>query len=429
MRDSHDGARLWSKGGTTDEIFMSFTVGKDYLLDQELVPFDIRASLAHFDGLESAGFLSKAENDQLHHACGTILQDWARGEFTISPDQEDSHTAIEARLTKLVGDLGKKIHLGRSRNDQVVSMIRLAMLSWLDEFRELLHQTIAAMCDLAELGLDGPLAGYTHLQPAMPSSGAAWILGYAEMLAELRSSAEPLMQSLSRSALGSASGYGVPIRLDRKRSAESMGFDTIQAVTAVQLSRGLDELRFTQWAQGVALLLSRFAADATLYLTREFSLLEISAELTSGSSIMPNKKNPDLFELMRARGARFSAHSAAIASVYAGLPGGYQRDLQLVKESLMAAQHDLRDMLIAATRSVSGLRFNRQGCEASMVDELYATAYACELAQSGMPFREAYRKAAAEPDQWRTRDCAEEADAADNPAYCRRLIAALRARI
>ena len=423
-------SRLWDKGGKTNALALAFTVGDDYAIDQRLIAFDIAGSIAHVTALAASGFITNSELNKLMAAYATVEREAESGKLVVTPEQEDCHTAIEQRLTALLGPLGAKIHTGRSRNDQVVTMLRLAMRERALDTVKHLAGLVNALLGLARRYPDQPMPGYTHMQRAMPSSVAAWALGYAEVLCERAEALLGWRKHASRSALGSAAGYGVPLKLDRKAAASAMGFEHVQAVTAVQLTRGLDELALTQHLALVGIVVSRMAADLVLFATREYGFAKLPAELTTGSSIMPNKSNPDLFELMRARGAGLSAHPAAIAPVLAGLPGGYQRDLQIIKKSLVSALDECGMLLEAAALGVSGVVFDAEACKRAMAPELYATAYAYRLVrEEKVPFREAYKKAAAEPTNWKPGFFEKGADSADSPDYTKRLAASIAKRV
>lgn len=423
-------SRLWDKGGDTNALALRFTVGDDHLLDTKLLPWDLQGTRAHVACLAASNLLNAEEASKINQALDELLAEHQRGKLAVQQEQEDCHTAIEARLTEKLGDLGAMIHAGRSRNDQVVTMTRLALRDACAEIAAQTAQLAEALCMLAERYPAQALAGYTHLQRAMPSSVAAWALGYAEVLCERAESLCELRSRLARSALGSAAGYGTPIKLDRNASAQAQGYPRVQAVTSVQLTRGLDELCFCQELSTLGVVISRMAADLVLYATKEFAFAKLPAELTTGSSIMPNKANPDLFELLRARANVLTGYPAQISAVLGGLPGGYQRDLQLIKRFFITAWEEATLLLEAGSLAISGVHFDQQTCDAAMAAELYATAYAYQLVrQQGMPFREAYRVAAKSPDQWKPGLAEAGSESADNVEYTRGLLSALRTRL
>ncbi|NUQ34656.1 MAG: argininosuccinate lyase [Planctomycetaceae bacterium] len=411
-------ARLWDKGKKTNEAALRFTVGNDHELDSKLIRFDIMGSIAHVRMLHASKLITKPELARLLKAYTQLLKEAERGKLKVSIEQEDCHTLIEQRLTKMLGPLGAKIHAGRSRNDQVVTMLRLAQRHYALAMQKHTLDVADALLTLAQRHKNVPMPGYTHMQRAMPSSVAAWALGYAEVLIEQADKFNTFHSALGRAASGSAAGYGVPMKLERWVAAKVQGYYNIQGVTSVQLTRGLDELWFTQLVQQTGVVISRMAADLVLFATKEFGFAKLPAELTTGSSIMPNKANPDLFELMRARGAALAGHPATITAVLAGLPGGYQRDLQIIKASLVASIEDGMTLLNAAALAIKGVTFDKERCAAALVPELYATAYAYQLVREGMPFREAYKKAAASPEKWKAGKYERGAEAADSQEYC-----------
>ncbi len=422
-------SRLWDKGKQVDDLALRFTVGDDHIIDTGLIPFDLEGTKAHARSLAASGLLTAEELAQIEAALETLLERHRAGELQVSLEQEDCHTLIEAELTKLLGDVGLKIHAGRSRNDQAVTMLRLAMRSRLGEAAAALGAIAAALCQLADRSGHTPMPGYTHMQRAMPSSAAIWALGYAEVLCERAESALGLRKHLARSPLGSAAGYGVPMALNRQASADSLGFRHPQAVTAVQLTRGLDELAFVQQLQLAGVAISRMAADLVLFSTQEYRFIRLEGGLTTGSSIMPQKNNPDLLELMRAHGATLTSHAVAISSLLAGLPGGYQRDLQLTKQAMDRAWHDARTLFDASRRAVDGISFDPVACASAMSPELHATAAAYRMVRDGKPFRQAYREAAADPKLWVSMVPEPAADCADNPKYAERLLVDIQARL
>jgi argininosuccinate lyase len=435
-------SRLWDKGTSVNELALAFTVGDDHVIDTRLIPFDCEGSAAHARVLEAAGLLTKDERAKIDAAISDIRRRAEAGELKVSLQQEDSHTLIEQELSRMLGPVGAKIHAGRSRNDQAATMLRLALRHGLAATVERTRALCEALLALAARYPASPMPGYTHLQRAMPSSVAAWALGYAEVLCERAELALGLRRHLGRSPLGSAAGYGVPMKLDRKLAAKELGFAHPQAVTAVQLTRGLDELAVASAMQQTGIVVSRMAADLVLFATREFGMAKLPAELTTGSSIMPQKQNPDLFELMRARGAALGGHVAAISAVLAGLPGGYQRDLQIIKKSVMSALDETHMLLDASALAVRGVQFDEAACLRAMSPELYATAAAYRLVRQGLPFRDAYRQAAADKASWEliqhevmrggagdSPSCESGADAADSHEYTSRLVAELTARV
>ncbi len=390
-------SRLWDKGQATDELILRFTVGQDFRLDERLVSHDIRASKAHANMLATKGYLTRGEADKLSQGLDEIGKAHEAGKWGISLEEEDCHTALEGRLTEKLGDLGGKLHLGRSRNDQVLVAMRLFMRQALTEAKAGAEE-VAITLDRFQ-GDTTPLPGYTHLQRAMPSSVALWAGGFA---AEIRSSAQALETAsvlIEQNPLGSAAGYGTPgLALDRDATTEELGFRTTQEpVTSAQLSRGKAE---SALAFGLTLILQdlgRLAADLCLYNATEFGFVKLPDAFTTGSSIMPQKRNPDVFELVRAHSSQAPADLQAILALTAKMTSGYHRDLQLIKEPLFRLIDRTTDCLEVMSRALSAIEFDTAACERAMSPELHSAERAFALVQSeGISFREAYRRVASE---------------------------------
>ena len=387
---------LWDKGAPLDERVLHYTAGADYALDERLVRHDVRASIAHAEMLHAQGLLTQGDFTAIRAGLSALADEHARGAWRIELADEDGQSALERRLTERIGAAGGRIHLGRSRNDQVLTAIRL----YLREAIEALASGALAVADaLDELALrerDTPLPGYTHLQQAMPSSVPLWAGGFA---AELRDDAAGLagvQRRIDGNPLGSAAGYGTPgLPIDREATRVALGFAAVQQpVTAVQLSRGKAE---AQLLFEIALLLQdlgRFAADVLLFCTREFGFVSLPEAFTTGSSIMPQKRNPDVFELIRGRSATAQACLAEALGVCAKLPSGYHRDLQLLKFPLFRGIDLALETLAILPPAIAALQFRR---EAIRLDPaIHAAEEANRLAVSeGIPFREAYQRVAA----------------------------------
>ena len=386
---------LWDKPGVAvDARIMAFLAGDDVLLDRAFFLHDIAASKAHAEGLARIGILNEAELAGLLRELDALAADFRAGDFVLDARFEDGHSAIEARLTERLGDTGRKIHTGRSRNDQVLVATRL----WL---REQLAALSSVCCAAASVCLDRaarevlPMPGYTHLQRAVVSSTAMWFAGFAESFIDDAQRARDTRAWADANPLGTAAGFGVNLKLDRDHSTRALGFGRLQiAPVAAQLSRGKFELAALE-ALGSALLdLRRLAWDLGLFTTAEFGFVTLPPEYTTGSSIMPNKRNPDVIELMRATYAIVAAARVEIEQLLS-LPSGYQRDLQFSKAPLvrgfgrgLAALGLLPDLL-------ARLHWNAPAMRAAIEPAMYATDAAIELALAGVPFREAYRRAAA----------------------------------
>lgn len=381
---------------------MAFTVGNDYEWDAYLLAYDARATRAHANGLLTAGVLSAEEHATLSDAIDQLDGAIERGEVLIHPEDEDCHTVIERFLTGVAGDVGRKVHTGRSRNDQVLAALRLFI-------RDLLYDTVDRVCTLAELTTEigvqfdsAELPGYTHMQRAMPSTLGLWGMGYAEVLTEDLPLIHGAIEAVNRSPLGSAAGYGIPyIDLPRDQVARELGFASVQEnVTAVQLSRGKIELAVVHALTQVGATLNRMASDLVLFSSAEFGFIKLPVEYSTGSSIMPQKRNPDVFELIRANYHRLVAELNMLLTTSANLTSGYHRDLQLTKEAVMRSCFVLRSMIQAMNAVLPAVHFQTDQMKEACSDELYATAYAMKLVKKGVPFRTAYREAAANKTGW-----------------------------
>ncbi|MFO1515994.1 MAG: argininosuccinate lyase [Lysobacterales bacterium] len=385
---------LWQKSGiAVDAGIQQFLAGDDVLLDREFFLHDIAASQAHVEGLAHIGVLSTDERDTLFTELENLAFDFRRGEFVLDARFEDGHSAIEARLTERLGDTGKKVHTGRSRNDQILVATRL----WLKDKLA----TLAAHCRAtARVCLDRaaakslPLPGYTHLQRAVVSSTAMWFAGFAEAFIDDAQRASDTLAWVDANPLGTAAGYGVNLALDRAHSTQALGFARLQlSPVYAQLSRGKFELAALDALASALLDLRRLAWDLSLFTTSEYGFVTLPPQYTTGSSIMPNKRNPDVIELMR---ASYSAVAAARCEIeqLLSLPSGYQRDLQFSKGAIV---HGFGRGLVALALLpdlLQRLQWNAPAMRAAIEPAMYATDAAIEAAVAGVPFREAYRQAA-----------------------------------
>jgi argininosuccinate lyase len=388
--------KLWDKGHTSDELMLRYTARDDWHLDARLVPYDLRATRAHVRGLGRVGALSADEVAELEHAIEGLLVRAERGDFVPQPDDEDGHSAIENALVALLGDVGKKAHLGRSRNDQVLVALRLYQRDVLDELGRGSAVAAGALLDLAEREVDTPMPGYTHLQQAVPSSLALWAASIAEGLLDARLMLSAARALVDRSPLGAAAGYGVNLALDRAGAARELGFAAVALnPLASQASRGVHEAQVLLAAWQACAVLRRFAWDVSLWCTREFGFVTLSEELTTGSSIMPNKRNPDVVELMRAGAAVVEGALVETLSLLS-LPSGYHRDFQLSKAPLFRGLDEALATVAMAPRVIAGMSFDRERMRAAIGAECFATDRAVDLAVAGMPFRDAYREVARE---------------------------------
>lgn len=390
---------IWDKGGSSvDARVQAFCAAEDAILDRELLPHDIRASAAHVRGLGRVGVLTSEEVGALVTELDALNAAVASGEFVLDERFEDGHSAIEAWLTEHLGDTGKKVHTGRSRNDQVQVALRLYMRAACDDMASLCEASAVSLLDRAAADADTPMPGYTHLQRAMPSSIGHWLGGHAECFLDDRDLARSTHAWLDSCPLGTAAGYGVNLPLDRQGVAEDLGFARIQLnPQAVQNSRGKHELQvLTCLAQGL-LDVRRLAWDLSLYTTAEFGFVNLPARYTTGSSIMPNKRNPDVVELLR---AAYGVVQGAMAELQAtlGLPSAYHRDLQNTKPPLIRAlKHGLTALSLIPDLAAS-LEFDRDAMRAAISPDMYATDLAVELTAAGTPFRDAYRQVAGQLD-------------------------------
>ncbi len=387
--------RLWDKGEPIDARMQRLTVGNDPQVDLTLVTFDCIGSAAHARMLAKIGLLSHAELRALLTGLKKLYEESVAGKFEISQDLEDCHTAIEARLTQVAGEAGKRIHTGRSRNDQVILAMRLYL-------RNRTLFLLGRLVDVAGLFFerfesDGhlPMPGTTHMQRAMPSSVGLWLHAFAEGCIDSIRSGMHLLDELDSNPLGSAAGFGVPFPLDRQYVAELLGFSRVdRSVVDVQNRRGRDEGRFLSWCSEIAGLLEKFGWDIVLFSTDEFGFVSLPGQLTTGSSIMPQKRNPDLAEMLRGRAARVRGAASELQWAAAKLPSNYHRDLQYTKDPTMRGAAETADMLEMTELLVQGLEFNAARLQAAMGEELYATYDAFRRVQTGTPFREAYRQTA-----------------------------------
>ncbi|MGB9430268.1 MAG: argininosuccinate lyase [Gammaproteobacteria bacterium] len=395
MNDSKHAQQLWSKGLPLDETIHRFTVGDDPELDKRLLFFDALGSAAHARMLAHAGLLPKKDAQALVEQLAVIAEHAKRSEIRIRPEQEDCHTAIEALLTDALGETGKRIHLGRSRNDQVILALRLYM-------RDRVLGISAQAAELAECFLAfaraharEALPGYTHLRRAMPSTFGLWSAAFAAGLAEELQAMQAVYARLDRCPLGAAAGFGVPLPLNREYTAELLGFSSVQiSPTDVMNSRGRHELALINEFASIGLVLEKFLWDVALYSMPEFGFLSLPANFTTGSSIMPQKRNPDVVELARGRCRELRGYALMVQELAGGLPSSYHRDFQLLKKPMFAAVDTAHDLLEVMTRLVPALQVNAARAAAACADELYAAHEASRLAHEGIPFRDAYKQVA-----------------------------------
>jgi len=388
--------RLWDKGLPLDERILRFTAGEDHRLDERLVEYDVRASIAHARMLEKQGLLGAADCTAICTGLTALAAAHAAGEWSIELADEDVHSALERRLTDRIGEAGGRVHLGRSRNDQVLVALRLYLRDAIDELAAGAAAVVAALERVAAEQGTIALPGYTHMQPAMPSSVALWAKGFATEVADDRDGLLRARNRAEQNPLGSAAGYGVPnLPLDREATRVALGFErTQEPVTAVQLSRGKAEASLVFEIALVLGDLGRLASDLLLFYTSEFAYVALPAEMTTGSSIMPQKRNPDVFELVRGAQATATGALQEILGLTAKLPSGYHRDLQRLKSPLFRSIDLALDVLAIMAHALPNIRFLPKNI--TLGPELYAAEQANELVvKEGLPFREAYRRIAA----------------------------------
>jgi argininosuccinate lyase len=388
--------RLWDKGASLDARVLQYTAGEDYALDERLVPYDVRASIAHADMLHAQKLLLAEDLSLIRAGLAALCEEHARGEWHIELADEDVHTALEKRLTARIGAAGGRIHLGRSRNDQVLTALRLYLRDAIDELDAGTQLVVASLKRLGARQGEVALPGYTHMQQAMPSSVALWAAGYAAELIDDARGIKSVRRRIEKNPLGSAAGYGTPgLPIDREATTRALGFDLSQEpVTSVQLSRGKAESHLLFEIAVLMQDLGRLAADLLLFYTQEFGYVDLPEAFTTGSSIMPQKRNPDVFELIRARTATALACLHEALAICAKLPSGYQRDLQLLKFPLFRGIDIARQTLDVMAAALDALKFRPERIHLDPAVHAAQEVYAM-VVKEGIPFREAYRRVAA----------------------------------
>ncbi len=388
-------SRLWEKGLPLDERILRYTAGEDHLLDARLVRHDVRASIAHAEMLMEQDLLSSADCQAICAGLSELLEDFNAGNWSIRLADEDVHTALESRLTEKIGAAGGRVHLGRSRNDQVLTALRLYLLEATDQVTEPVDKLIRSLQTLADRQGDVDLPGTTHMQHAMPSSVRLWCEAFCEAFADASAGLSSAKRRLDKNPLGSAAGYGTPgLSLDRDATTNKLGFSETQSpVTAVQLSRGRGETGLVFELTLLMQDLGRLASDLLLFYTQEYSYIDLSPEVTTGSSIMPQKRNPDVLELVRAASATVHACLDECLLISAKLPSGFQRDMQRMKAPVFRAIDITTDSVGIMAFLMSSVTFRAENIR--LDESLYAAQEAYALvASEGIPFREAYRRIA-----------------------------------
>lgn len=385
--------KLWDKGFSTDKKIDHFTVGNDRELDLLLAKYDVIASRAHAKMLGKIGLLTDEETHALVNELDNIALSIEKGTFTIEDSFEDMHSKIEFLLIEKLGDTGKKIHTARSRNDQILVAMQLYLKNELSEIKEQVKVLFDLLLELASAHRAVLLPGYTHLQIAMPSSFGLWFSAYAESLIDDLYFVNAAYKVADQNPLGSAAGYGSSFPIDRNFTTAEMGFETLKYnVVASQMGRGKVEKATAFGISGIAATLSKMAMDICLYMSQNFDFISFPDELTTGSSIMPHKKNPDVFELIRAKCNKIQAVPNQLTLMTNNLTSGYHRDLQLVKEVMVPAIQDMKACLEILTFSLKEIRVNANILDDPKYDYLFSVDTLNELVQQGMPFRDAYKK-------------------------------------
>ncbi len=385
--------KLWQKKNESiDELFERFTIGQDYILDLELAKYDVIASKAHVNMLASIDLLTNMERDQLISSLNEILEQAEKGDFVIEQGIEDCHSQIELQLTRKLGDVGKKVHSGRSRNDQVLVAMKLYTKAQIEEIAEKVKTLFDLLMSKSEASKNHLMPGYTHMQVAMPSSFGLWFGAHAESLSDDLPLLVAAHKVADKNPLGSAAGYGSSFPLDREMTTKELGFSqpNVNAVYA-QMTRGKLEKTTAYALAGLAGTLAKLAEDVCLYSGQDFDFFKLDQKYTTGSSIMPHKHNPDGFELVRGKCNLIQALPNQLSLVLANLPTGYHRDLQVLKEQFLPAIQTMKDCLDVLTAMTKNLEVNQNIISQSKYDLLFTVEEVNKLVLEGMPFRDAYK--------------------------------------
>ena len=385
--------KLWEKNYEINREIERFTVGRDREMDLYLAKYDVLGSMAHITMLESIGLLAKDELEALLAELRNIYALCERGKFVIEGDVEDVHSQVELLLTRTLGDIGKKIHSGRSRNDQVLVDLKLFTRHELMEIAQEVKSLFDELLSKSSLYRDVLMPGYTHLQIAMPSSFGLWFGAYAESLADDMLFLQAAYKMTNRNPLGSAAGYGSSFPLNRQMTTDLLGFDSMDYnVVYAQMGRGKMERNVGFAIATIAGTVAKLAFDACLFNSQNFSFVKLPKECTTGSSIMPHKKNPDVFELIRAKCNKLQALPQQVTLIMNNLPCGYFRDLQIIKEVFLPAFDELKDCLQMAAYIINKIEVNEHILDNPMYDPIFSVEEVNRLAAAGMPFRDAYKK-------------------------------------
>ncbi len=386
-------SKLWQKNGKVAASVEQFTIGNDPNMDMYLAAHDVLGSIAHATMLSEVGLLTPLELVAIKKELVEIYNSIQKGNFELSPGVEDIHSQVEMMLTEKLGDIGKKIHSARSRNDQVLVDIKLFLRAELISIAKEVDSFFKVLQVKSEAHKNDLLPGYTHLQLAMPSSFGLWLGAYAESLVDDMTILQAALQVVNKNPLGSAAGYGSSFPINRKRTTELLGFDTLNFnVVYAQMGRGKAERITANALANIADTLSKLSMDACLFMNQNFGFISFPDELTTGSSIMPHKKNPDVFELIRSYCNRIKALPNEIMMMTTNLPSGYHRDLQLLKEHLFPAFTELRNCLSMATLMIENMKVTPQILEDPKYQFLFSVEEVNKLVNAGVPFRDAYKK-------------------------------------
>ncbi|MCC8425597.1 argininosuccinate lyase [Mucilaginibacter sp. UR6-11] len=386
-------SKLWQKTTNVDELVEQFTVGRDTEFDTQMAAFDVLGSLAHTQMLQSIGLMSAGDLEAVQRELKNIYADIEKGNFTIEPGVEDVHSQVEMLLTQRIGDAGKKIHSGRSRNDQVLVDLKLFFRHELQQVVEETQKLFKQLIALSEQHKDTLLPGYTHLQVAMPSSFGLWFGAYAESLVDDLELVLAAYKITNKNPLGSAAGYGSSFPLNRTLTTELLGFESLNYnVVYAQMGRGKTERIIAQALSSIAATLAKMAMDQALYLSQNFAFVSYPDTLTTGSSIMPHKKNPDVWEIMRGKCNRLQALPNDVAMMTTNLPSGYHRELQLLKELLFPAFTDLKNCLHMATFMLQNISVNQDILDDPKYAYLFSVEEVNKMVLNGTPFRDAYKQ-------------------------------------
>jgi argininosuccinate lyase len=386
--------KLWNKDHTqTAAKTEAFTVGRDREFDLMLAEYDVLGSIAHVTMLGETGLMNKADSDLAIHGLQAILEEIRQGQFRIEDGVEDVHSQVEMLLTKRIGEAGKMIHSGRSRNDQVAVDIKLFLRASIQNMASDIRRLFDLLLDRSEQYKDVLLPGYTHLQVAMPSSFGLWLGAYAESLVDDMEMMAAAHAVANKNPLGSGAGYGSSFPLNRKRTTDMLGFATLNWNSVyAQMTRGKSEKLTAMAMASVAASLSRLSMDACLYLSQNFGFISFPEDLTTGSSIMPHKKNPDIFELIRAKCNRIQSIPNELTLLTVNLPSGYHRDMQLTKEILFPAIGELRDCLDMMHLMIGSMEVKQDILQQDIYRYVFSVEAVNRLVNEGIPFREAYRR-------------------------------------